>query len=138
MRRPCGRSLSQSQAIMAPNKGTVAFRMADKPVLMARSANEKQANGMAELSTPTKKTFFQCLANWGQSPRHNSSGPKNRAAMDTRRPAVGMAPNSWAPRRMNRKDEPQMAASRTNSVRQGLVGGREFKVWFLGAGLARA
>ena len=46
---------------MAPNKGTVAFRMADKPVLMDRSANEKQANGMAELSTPIKNIFLPML-----------------------------------------------------------------------------
>ena len=51
-----GLSLSQSQATSAPNIGTVALRMADSPVVIDSSANEKQANGMPELNRPTRNS----------------------------------------------------------------------------------
>jgi hypothetical protein len=58
-REGVGLSFSQTQAISAPNIGTVALRMADKPVVMDSRANEKQANGMPELSRPMRKIRFQ-------------------------------------------------------------------------------
>ena len=60
MRLPPGRSRSQIQAISAPNSGTVAFRIADRPVLIDSRAKEKQAKGMPELSMPTNQSCFQC------------------------------------------------------------------------------
>jgi hypothetical protein len=54
-----GLSPNQSQATTAPNKGTVAFRMEEKPVVMCSTANEYNANGMPLLSAPTNSTGFQ-------------------------------------------------------------------------------
>jgi hypothetical protein len=65
MREALGLSLSHSQAISAPNMGTVALRIADRPVVMDSSANEKQANGMPEFSTPMKKIRFQFFLSSG-------------------------------------------------------------------------
>jgi hypothetical protein len=39
--------------------------------------------------------------------------------MATRAPAVASAPNSTAPMRMNKNDEPQMAANKVKSSSQG-------------------
>ena len=83
---------------------------------------------MPELISQTKKTFFQCRISSGTKPLHSSKGSRKAAAMQTRSPAVGKAPNSLAPKRMNKKEEPQMAASRTNSMSQGLAGAVEFKM----------
>src|SRR3989338_11188457 len=58
-REGLGLSLSQSQATSAPNIGTVALRMADRPVVIDSSANEKQANGMPELNMPIRNTWRQ-------------------------------------------------------------------------------
>ena len=118
MRQAVGLSFSQAQAISAPNIGTVAFRMDDSPVLMDSSAKAMQANGMPELSRPTTKVRRQCLRSSGSRPRSHTSGSRNSAAIATRTAAVGSAPNSTAPMRMNRNDEPQMAASSTKSVSQ--------------------
>ena len=68
MRDPAGRSLSQAQATSAPNSGTVAFRMADRPVVRYSSAKAKQANGRPEFSTPTKNTDFQWRRSCGPWP----------------------------------------------------------------------
>jgi len=118
IRQPVSRSFSQAQAIKAPNMGTVAFRMADSPVLMDSSANAKQANGMPELSRPMKKMRFQFAASTGSSPRSQTSGSKKSAAIPTRTAAVGSGPNSTTPMRVNRNDEPQIAASSAKSSAQ--------------------
>ena len=55
-----GLSPSQSQATTAPNSGTVAFRIEEKPVLMCITAKAYKANGMPLLRTPTNSTGFQC------------------------------------------------------------------------------
>ena len=65
MREPSGRSLSQTQATSAPNSGTVALRIDDSPVVMDSRAKAKQANGMPELSRPTRNTAFQCWRSCG-------------------------------------------------------------------------
>ena len=54
VREPVGRSLSHTQATTAPNSGTVAFRMDDRPVEMDSSAYEKHTNGMAEFKHADK------------------------------------------------------------------------------------
>src|SRR5512141_293971 len=79
-----GRSFSQSHATTAPNSGTVAFNMADRPVVIASSANAKQAKGIAELSRPTTKIARQLRRNTGVSPRSQSRG--NRPAGRGHRP----------------------------------------------------
>src|SRR3990167_6037461 len=112
-------SFSQAQAISAPNIGTVAFRMAASPVLMDSSANEKQANGMPELSRPIKNVRRQCFLSSGSKPRSHTMGSRNAAAMATRTAAVGSGPNSSVPMRMNRNEAPQMAPSKTKSTTQG-------------------
>ena len=58
VREPVGRSPSQPQATSAPNKGTVAFRMADRPVLIDSSANANSRKGNPELMMPTRNTAF--------------------------------------------------------------------------------
>ena len=113
-----GRSFSQSHATTAPNSGTVAFRIADRPVVIASSAKAKQAKGIAELSRPTTKIGRQLRRNTGVNPRSQSMGNKLVAAIATRRPAVGTGPNSTVAMRVNRKDEPQIAASNTKSTTQ--------------------
>src|SRR5690606_10734726 len=50
-----GLSLSHNQATAAPESGAVAFRMADRLVVMCKTAYEYNANGRAELSRPTKR-----------------------------------------------------------------------------------
>src|SRR3989442_8539927 len=75
-REASGLSLSQAQATSAPNIGTVAFRMADSPVVMDSSANEKHANGMPELSTPMKKIRFQFFRSSGNRPRSQTMGSR--------------------------------------------------------------
>jgi hypothetical protein len=112
--------LSQTHAIKAPNMGTVALMMDDKPVVMDSKAWEKQAKGMAELISPTNNVFFQCWRNCGPKPRPSTRGSKKQEAMATRTPAVGRAPNSVAPSRMNKKELPQIAASIEKSMSQGL------------------
>ena len=118
MREALGLSFSQSQAINAPNMGTVALRIDDRPVVIDSRANAKHANGMPELSIPTRNIFRQCVLNSGSRPRSQTSGSRNRAAIVTRTAAVGSGPNSTVPMRMNKNDEPQMAASKTKSVSQ--------------------
>ncbi len=115
MREPPGRSLSQSQATTAPSSGTVAFRMDVRPVVMCITAKANSANGMPELSRPTKRMGLARRTKSLQTPGTRKAGSRNSEASATRRPAVGKAPNSAAPRRMKRKDEPQRAASRMNS-----------------------
>lgn len=115
-----GLFLSQNQATTASNVGTVAFRMADKPVVMDSSANEKHTNGMLELNRPTRNTRPQFFISAGSSPRSSTSGSKKATAIATRTAAVGSGSNSSVPMRMNKKDEPQMAASKTKSVSQAL------------------
>ena len=114
-RDPVGRSLSHSQAMNAPNKGVVAFKIDDKPVLIDNKAKLKQAKGMAEFKMPTKNVSFQCWRRLGPWPRSKTIGSKNRAAIATRRPDVAKTPSSFAPKRMKRNDAPQIAASNTNS-----------------------
>ncbi|OQC03425.1 MAG: hypothetical protein BWX79_02636 [Alphaproteobacteria bacterium ADurb.Bin100] len=123
IREASGRSLSQAQATRAPNKGTVALRMADSPVVRYSRAKAKQAKGRPEFSNPTRNTAFQCWRNSRPWPRISNSGSRNSEAMATRTPAVGSAPNSTTASRVNRKDEPQMAASSTNSANHGRVAG---------------
>src|SRR6188768_2868819 len=118
MREALGLSLSHSQAISAPNIGTVALRMADSPVVMDSSANEKQANGMPELRMPMKKIFFQFFFKSGSKPRSHTMGNRKSAAIPTRTAAVGSGPNSTVLMRMKRKDEPQIAASMMKSAAQ--------------------
>jgi hypothetical protein len=89
----------------------VAFRIADKPVVMDSSANAKQANGMAELKIPMKKIFFQCFRSSGSKPLAITIGSKKAAAIPTRPAAVAIAPNSTALKRMNKNDEPHSAPS---------------------------
>ena len=48
-------------------------------------------------------------------------GSKKAAAMATRMAAVGKGPNSTAAMRMNKKDEPQMAARIKKSASQPLA-----------------
>ena len=50
-----------------------------------------------------------------------SSGSRNSAATSTRRPAVGIAPNSSAPNNVNRNEAPQIAARQMKSRSQGFV-----------------
>src|SRR5512140_3037461 len=113
-----GRSFSHSHATTAPNSGTVALRMADRPVVIASNANAKQENGIAEFSNPTTKIGRQFRRNTGASPRSQSIGNRLVAAMATRKPAVGTGPNSTVAIRVNKKDEPQIAASNTKSMTQ--------------------
>ena len=95
-----------------------AFKIDAKPVVIDRIANEKQANGMAEFKRPTKNVNFQCWRKPGKCPLSVSSGSRNSVATSTRRPAVGMAPNSRAPNSVNRNDAPQIAARQTKSRSQ--------------------
>ena len=134
-REALGLSLSQAQATSAPNIGTVALRMLDRPVVIDSSANAKHANGMPELRIPTKKVRRQFSFNYGMSPRIHTSGNRNSEAMTTRTAAVGRGPNSSTPIRMKKNDAPQIAASNIKSASQGFglacfaeVG--EFKAWF--------
>ena len=124
MRDAVGLSLSQAQATSAPNIGTVAFKIDDSPVLICSNAKERHTNGMPEFSMPIKNVRRQCFFSSGSRPRSHTSGNKNSAAMATRTAAVGNAPNSTAPRCMNKNDAPQMAARSTKSAPQGR-GGRE-------------
>ena len=73
---------------------------------------------MPELSSPTRNTGFQCCRNCGTSPRRCSRGHRNSEATTTRMAAVGSVPHSTTARRMNRNDDPQMAASSTKSFSQ--------------------
>ena len=111
MRDSAGLSFSQTQATRAPNMGTVAFNMDDKPVVIDSSANARQANGMAELNMPMTKIFFQCCCSSGSKPLTRTIGSKNAAAIATRPAAVAMAPNSSALKRMNKKEDPHSAPS---------------------------
>ena len=112
----------------APNSGTVAFRMADRPVLIDCSAKAKQTNGIPELMTPISMVCFQRRASAGPWPRSSISGSRNALAIATRTPAVGSAPNSSTPMRVNRKDEPQIAPSSRKSVAQALLVDRKWTV----------
>jgi len=115
MREPPGRSFSQSQATRAPVSGTVALRIDVSPVVMCITANANSMNGMPELSRPTNRMALGRWRKSAQTPLTINTGSRNSAASATRRPAVGTTPNSAAPRRMNRNDEPHRAASSTNS-----------------------
>ena len=94
--------------------GTVALMMDDSPVVIVSSEKANSANGMPELSTPTKKIARQRARRAGHWPRHSSSGSRNRAPRLTRSVAVATGPKSATARRMNMKDEPQIAPSATN------------------------
>ena len=119
MRKPLGRSLSHIHAMSAPNIGTVAFRIDDSPVVIDKIAYEKQANGIAEFKRPTKNVSFQCWRKPGKCPLSASRGSKNKVATSTRSPAVGIAPNSRAPKSVNRNEAPQIAARHTKSRSHG-------------------
>ena len=110
MRAGPGRSLSQTQAMMAPNRGTVALRMPDRPVLIEVTAYANNTKGKAELSMPMNNTGTALRRNESDCPLNHNTGISTSAPITTRTPAVAMNPNSAPPRRMNRKDEPQMAA----------------------------
>ena len=115
-RNPPGRSLSHSQATSAPDSGTVAFKMAERPVAMCSTANAYSAKGSAEFSRPTNRIAPARWRNCSQTPGSKNTGSKNKVPKATRKPAVGTAPNSAAPRCMNKNDAPQSAASKTNSA----------------------
>ena len=129
MRVAFGRSFSHAQATSAPNSGTVAFKIDDRPMEIDKSAKVKQAKGIAEFKRPIDKASFQCVRKSGSRPRIASSGISISAAMPTRRPAVGSAPNSKVAMRMNINDAPQIAANNTNSTCQG--GEKFFKGKFI-------
>ena len=116
-----GLSPSQTQATSAPNKGTVAFRMDEKPVVMCITAKEYKANGMPLLRTPTNSTGFQYRRNSAQWPFASMMGSKKTEAIATRMAAVGSAPSSMEATRMNKKEEPQMAARIKKSGSQPLA-----------------
>jgi hypothetical protein len=85
------------------------------PVVMCITAKANRAKGMPELSRPTKRMGWARWRKSAQTPLTRNAGSRNSAASATRSPAVGSAPNSAAPRRMNRNEDPQRAASNRNS-----------------------
>ncbi len=66
--------------------------MADSPVVIVVTANEKSANGMPELTSPTANTLAQCRRNCGPSPRQITSGSRKAEAIVTRSAAVAIGP----------------------------------------------
>ncbi len=85
------------------------------PAVIDSAANTKQAKGSALLIRPSSSKGRQALRASARPPRHASSGSSTRLARPTRSAVIGMGPKSCAPRRMNRKEPPQMAASRIRS-----------------------
>ena len=79
-----------------------------------------RANGRPEFNMPSSSNLCRCRNKSDHKPRNNSRGSKNTAATATRTPAVGSAPNSAAPKRMNKNDAPHSADSKINSTSQGL------------------
>jgi len=128
MRERSGRSLNQAQATSAPNIGTVALITAASPLLSVSRPKAKKAKGRPEFRMPMPSAGFQCCLNAGHWPRRNSSGSRNSIAIATRTAAVGSAPNSAAPMRMNRKEAPHSAPSSTRSGSQARLAGLGFAV----------
>ena len=116
MREPLGRSRNQTQATSAPHSGTVALRMALKPVLMCSTAKQYSAKGRPLLSTPTIRMGPSLARRAGICCCHSSKGSKKSEAKNTRKKAVTNGPNSAAPIFISRKDAPHRAASKTKSI----------------------
>jgi hypothetical protein len=117
--RQCvGRSFNHNQAIKAPNKGVVAFKMDDKPVLSDCNANAKQKNGTAELNNPMpNKARHSALMVWAWCCQ-KTRGNKVMAATDTRIQAVDQGPNSCVAMSVKKKEDPQIMPNNTNSGSQ--------------------
>jgi hypothetical protein len=72
-REAAGLSFSHTQATSAPNSGTVALRMADRPVVMVVTAKANSANGAPELSAPMVKIGLPVLAQLRSEPAQQAS-----------------------------------------------------------------
>ena len=109
------RSPSHNQAISAPQIGTVALNTDISAVLSASAETAYSRKGSAELTTPTPAIAAPCVRQAAPWPLSSISGTSSSAAPATRTKARATGPNSAAPRRMNRKLAPQMAASSKRS-----------------------
>jgi len=77
---------------------------------------------MPEFRVPAVKAGRQWRVKCGASPRQWSSSFRSNDATATQSAALCSAPNSKAAWRMNKNDEPQMAASHTWSLGRHMTG----------------
>ena len=98
-----------------------ALRQHWKPVLFVGVLNSGIPFALYSFAVMHISTGFQCCRRAAQWPLASIRGNKKVEAIATRMAAVGKAPSSTAARRMNKKDEPQMAASTRKSASQPLA-----------------